>query len=502
MRPRGPSGRVVGDPTSRLREAQRLFASGDAAGASKVCAGLLRAMPSEPAVAHLGARCLIATGLYDRAVEVLRPALSANPRSAELLHVLASAHGRAGRLDEAIGALDRALKARPGFGPMLAFKADLLYQAGRFDEAYAAIEPALDGDKDDPAVARALATIARRVGQERRAIKTLRRVLDAGAMERGYEVDALFRLGELHDALGEHDEAFACWRRANGVRGPRPDADRYVASIEAMLDAWTAEAYRALPRSAEASELPVFIVGMPRSGTTLIEQIIDSHGACHGAGEREDIGVLVRELQAAAGGPTWHLTRPDALNKRSLDRTARAHVRRLAALAPTAARITDKNPLNYLNVGLISLLHPRARVVHCIRNPADTCVSIYSHHIVGQHSFPNDLGELGAWHNRYRRVMRHWASLVDVPILDVVYEELIADQEAQTRRLIEFLGLEWDESCLRFFDNRRANLTPSADQVRRPIYTSSVERWRRYVGSLRPLIETLEEDERYSFEQA
>jgi hypothetical protein len=180
-----------------------------------------------------------------------------------------------------------------------------------------------------------------------------------------------------------------------------------------------------------------------------------------------------------------HLTEPAA------ERLAHAYLVQLERRAPGAARITDKLPSNFLNLGLICLLFPDARVIHCVRDPRDTCLSCYFQNFVGQHDYAYDLHDLGVYYRGYERLMAHWGRVVDVPMLTVSYEQLVENQEEQSRRLIAFCELPWDERCLRFHASGRDVVTASYGQVRNPIYRSSVGRWRHYEKHLGPLLAAL-----------
>jgi len=258
-----------------------------------------------------------------------------------------------------------------------------------------------------------------------------------------------------------------------------------------MLDAWTREKMESLPRARTASEIPVFIVGMPRSGTSLVEQILASHPRVHGAGELAEVNTAVLSLGGEVRSGVLLACSTRKLTPQSVDRAGRDLARSLRKLGPAADRVTDKMPTDFLHLGPISLLCPGARVIHCERNAGDTALSCYLHQFGGNINFAQDLGHLGAFYRQYRRIMRHWREVLDTPILDVPYEELTADQEALSRRLVEHVGLEWDEACLRFHENPRVTMTASNEQVRRPIFTSSVKRWKRYEQHLGPLIEAL-----------
>ncbi|MEJ0067726.1 MAG: sulfotransferase [Pseudomonadota bacterium] len=241
------------------------------------------------------------------------------------------------------------------------------------------------------------------------------------------------------------------------------------------------------------SPVPVFIVGMPRSGTTLVEQILASHPAVFGAGELEDFRSLTTQFIGPTDMPTPFPESAASLTGAQLRQLGAAYLDRIQARAPTAARITDKLPINFAYAGLIHLALPQARIIHLRRNPLDTCLSCFSKLFVGEHSYSYELGELGRFYRAYESVMAHWRSVLPPSVmLEVHYEELIDDLEGQARRLVGHCGLEWDPTCLAFHTTQRPVRTASAGQVRQPIYRSSVARWKPYEHLLSPLIEALD----------
>ena len=257
--------------------------------------------------------------------------------------------------------------------------------------------------------------------------------------------------------------------------------------FDKIIEFFCEEKLSALPRSDNQSQTPVFIVGMPRSGTTLVEQILDSHSQVFGAGEltlteNTDVALCTRTGQRK----NYPLYLSDT-TQQMLNDAANRHLEKLKALAPDAARVLDKMPHNFRYLGLIELLFPRARVIQCARDPLDTCLSIYSHDFNGMHGYSTDLAWLGQYFLEYQALMDHWIQVLTIPILVVNYEDIVVDQERMTRKLVEFCGLPWEEQCLHFYRNKRSVNTFSYDQVRRPIYNKSVARWRHYEGYLGPL---------------
>jgi len=429
---------------------------------------------------------------YSNARKSIQRAIRLKP-DAPLLHFnLAMIYRREGRYAEAYRALAKAKALRPGFPVFAGLEADMLCGEGRYREAYEAIAPLL-GPATPPlapalAAARALSNLDRRS----EAIELLERAMTDLEREDPETVRGGFALlANLLDAEGDADAAFAVATRANGMQQVRLDEEGFLAGVERLVRAWSPEAIGALPVSRERSELPVYIVGMPRSGTSLIEQILASHPHVYGAGELPDIHNAALELGSVPCGGPRLVTDLDRFTPNAVNRLGRDVIRSLRRSDASAARVTDKMPGNHAHLGVIGQLCPGARVIHCLRDPMDTCLSCYLWQFGGQVSYANDLRNLGVYYRAYRRIMDHWWDVLRIPIMDVRYEALIEDQERVSRELIDFVGLEWDDACLRFHKTERVTQTASADQVRRPVYRSSVGKHERYATHLEPLREAL-----------
>jgi hypothetical protein len=297
-----------------------------------------------------------------------------------------------------------------------------------------------------------------------------------------------FMAAKLLDKLGQFNRAFAHAKLGNALHGANYDAAQVERHVNDRVGFFTQRNLRSLPRATHASDKPVFIVGMPRSGTTLLEQILACHPAVHAAGELPwmfELAERIRQRASFSARPLPHSLHDASIG--DLDQLAGGYLGAVTALNPAARRITDKLPANYLCLGLISLLFPDARVIHCRRHPLDTCLSCYFTDFQVANDFSFDLRWTGHCYRQYERLMAHWKSVLLLPILDVDYEQLVADTEPQVRRFIEFIGLPWDDRCLRFHENGRFAATASHAQVRQPIYGSSVGRWRHYEKHLAPL---------------
>ena len=304
-----------------------------------------------------------------------------------------------------------------------------------------------------------------------------------------------FAVGKMYDDCRDYDRAFAHFAEANRQReilGSGKSSLDEMSAIVQTLERCCDENYFAERNShGHETELPVFVVGMPRSGTTLIETLLASHHQVHGAGELIHIADIQSGLMRKVPPESWDPL-VLGLKPEATARAAKAYADHLQSMAPQALRIVDKMPRNFQNLWLIALLFPRARVIHSRRDPVDTCLSCFVTDFVRSHNYRNDLTTLGRYYRLYQRLMDHWKRVCPLPLLEVHYEELVANQEKISRRMVEFLGLQWDEDCLDFHKSSRSIQTASNVQVGRAMYTTSIERWRRYEKHLGPLLEALD----------
>ncbi len=294
-----------------------------------------------------------------------------------------------------------------------------------------------------------------------------------------------FAAGKILNDLKRYDEAMGEYNTGKKIRGHDFDVDAYRRWVDAMTGLFTAEMFRDHAGIGDPTEVPVFVVGMPRSGTTLTEQICASHPDVHGAGELYDLKYLTTKV----GSSNQQLMA--ALTPENSARLAGLYLNGVRRHAPDALRIVDKLPLNFQLIGFIALLFPNARIIHCRRDPIDTCVSCYMTDLGMWHGYTSDLEKLGLYYREYDRLMQHWNSVLPGRIFERRYEDAIADEETETRRLIDHLGLPWNDACLKFNEQQRQVGTPSMLQVRQPVYQSSVKRWKNYGDHLKPLIRGL-----------
>jgi hypothetical protein len=310
-----------------------------------------------------------------------------------------------------------------------------------------------------------------------------------------------FAIANIRNRAGAPDEAFEYFRKGNALRrqlfheeGGAFFPEKNRAWVDDMIKTCTPEFFQRVRGFGLDTDVPIFIVGMPRSGTSLVEQILSSHPTVFGCGELTDIADLADSLPGRMNSTEgFHacLAKIDKGVTRDIANTYLSKVQQLASRP--VARTTDKMPGNCMQLGFLTTLFPRAKILHTSRHPLDTCISCFFQYFRGL-PYTWDLEDLGHFYSQYLKLMEHWRKVLPVPIMEVRNEELVEDPEGMTRRLLEFCGLEWDPHCLNFHENTRAVRTVSLVQVRKPIFKSSVGRWRRYEKHLQPLIQMLAGD--------
>jgi tetratricopeptide (TPR) repeat protein len=421
-----------------------------------------------------------------------RRALELKPDYAETHSNLGNVLHDLGQLDNAVESFRRALELKPNLAKTHSNLGGILMELGKKNEAELFLNKAIElAPGDARPLATALFYIPCQQNDPRlnqlEAIYAQRRTLP---LEERIRLN--YAMGKAMKNIGQYDRSFTAYEEANRLRyqaHPFDEAsdERFLEESCSFFNSELFNKFASMEESLQTVQderVPIFIVGMPRSGTTLIEQILASHPAIYGAGELSILGKIAKMAKALpldfAGCEGTLL---------ALRELGQEYLGQVWKLAPNARYITDKLPANYQHLGLIHLMLPNAKIIHSMRDPMDTCFSCYALSFRSEHEYSNDLGMLGRHYLRYRKLMEHWHSVLPPGrILDVHYEYNVADPEHKARRMLDFLGLAWDPACLRFYETERAVLTPSVLQVHKPIYTSSVGRWKYYEKHLKSLL--------------
>ena len=449
---------------------------------------------------HVNARfnlggALRRAGEPEAAVNEFRRLVERFPDDLDFRIALGAALLDSGRPRESIDEHERVLALSPGHPDALTELGLAHVDAGEFEAAARCYRRVIDGSPDHPHVWLNYSKIRRFGPADRPEIEEAETVagrIDVHPAPGPEGGDVHFALGKMYDDLGDYDRAFGHFRRGNEIlrRHVPFDAEqpqRLVEDLEAGFgEAW----FDRVQGWGHPSLRPIFIVGMPRSGTTLVEQILASHPEVYGAGELIRIPNLAQRLLGAGDAAPL----PEAaagLAREDIEAAARDYLDYVGARAGAAARTTDKLPENYHHLGFIAAMFPNARIVHVGRNPMDVCVSNYLVRFQWGHAWSYGLDSLAHEYRAYERLMRHWRAVLPLPVHEQSYESLVGSLESESRRLVEFCGLDWDERCLDFHLTKRSVHTASGWQVRQPIYRRSVERWRNYERHLGPLREAL-----------
>lgn len=307
-----------------------------------------------------------------------------------------------------------------------------------------------------------------------------------------------FALGKMYEDCGVYDKSYQHYETANALEDAQCQFSkaRNTNIVNQIQSYFNNDFIEQCAVSGSSSEVPVFVIGMPRSGTTLIEQIIASHPDCYGSGELYWFGQIESRLNAVLQSTEHYPDNISSLDNNSASLLANEYLSYLAKISGNKdyKKITDKLPGNFLHIGLISMLFPKAKFIHCKRNPMDTCFSIYSIYFPGSMSFSFNQENIASVYNDYHKLMSHWQKVLGDKIITVEYEDLINHQEEESRRIINFIGLDWSDSCLNFYNNKNSVKTVSAFQVKKGLYNTSINRWKNYKENLKPLYNALDKE--------
>ena len=467
-----------------LQNAQRAFESRLLADTDMFCRQILRHEPRNAAALNLLSQVAFARGFYDKAVEHLSRCAALHPRDAGAQCSLGELYTYLGRYRDAIARFDKALRLGPDDPRTIAAKASAYAKSGEHAKARALLQPFVETASLTAQMAMPLASIELHDGNVEANMELVNRHAKPGQAGGSASRHLYWMLGRALERDGRYDEAFEAYRQANECVEVPFDADAWQRQTDDLLDAFSAQRMRSLPRARHGSSLPVFIVGMPRCGSTLVETILDTHPDAHGAGELVTLTLIVNDIPFKIGSSLGYPACIEDFSKEDVDAIARTYLDRVEPLAGRATRVADKYLGNYRYLGLIEVL----RIIHCRRDPLDTCLSCFCQTLlVGAFPYVTDLERLGIAYAEYQRVMSHWRQVLQIPILEVQYEQLVSDQHRVSREIVEFCGLPWDDRCLRFYERGRAVQTASFEQVTKPIYTSSVARHRNFEKNLGPL---------------
>lgn len=460
----------------------------------------------------------------DAAIAFLQKARAAGPTDPRVLNNLGLAHNLADRPDEALPLLKSAVRFAPASYDILCNLGRSFQRLGIAGEGVPYLRRAVRQQPDRPEAIQLLADTLASSGETEEACDLYRQVLRVSKLHRGAlyglatvrkqtaadnvltDIEAALAMNDgnqvaqsmLHYAaaktlmdLSDPDRAFAAIERAKALQIKRMDREKEAARFGRLKTLFNSELLSAKADLGPDDDTPVFIVGLPRSGTSLVEQIIASHPLVYGAGELGYVHAIANKLLFSLPTLDFYVEQIARLDEIDTKAIAASYLRKVREFSATAKLITDKMPHNFMHLGLIAILFPRAKIIHCRRNPLDNCFSIYTNALNDRHAYANNLSDLGWYYRQYSNYMDHWRAVLPSKMLEVQYENVVDNLENQVRRLLDFLGLPFDEACLNFQQNRRSVITMSRAQIRQPLYRTSVERWRPYETHLGPLISAL-----------
>lgn len=434
---------------------------------------------------------------WQKAIHHYRKALGYQPNEPLASRGLADCLHQEGETAEAIMLLQEAIAEHPQDTELHAALGRIQHEHGELQAAEASYLRALELDAANNLAIQGLAMVRKFSASDQVLIERIEALAPRIPDD---EADALhFALGKIYDDCRDYGHAFEHYRRANRIRQKSisyHDA-RHESRLQSMLELFSADQIEALQALGSDSDLPVFIVGMPRSGTTLTEQIISAHPQAHGAGELAYFASVVKGLPQLLKTLEEFPRCIKAMTNQAAEQITTSYLGLLRRHSDSALRVSDKMPGNFWRLGLIAGLLPHATIIHCQRDPLDVCLSIYfqSFAEVKAHSYAWDLADIAHYYNLYRRLMQHWHAVMPGRILDMDYDALVEDPEPHARRLLEHCGLEWDPACLEFHKARREVRTASNWQVRQPLYKTSKRRWEHYREYLGEVMEILGYDE-------
>lgn len=442
------------------------------------------------------ARLDLATALkhldrLDEALACAEDTIARAPRNPFAHYMHASLLAVCGRHDEALAAYQHAVKLRAFHPAAYVGMGHLLKTLGRTDEGIAAYRKAIEQRPNFGEVYWSLANLKtfRFTADE---VADMERRLDEEPLDDDARVHFMFTLGKAYEDQKSFDRAFEYYAAAAAQQRTRISYDPVESEVmnERICKVFTAEFLSTVGQQHRDDPTPIFIVGLPRSGSTLIEQILASHSMVAGTAELPDVGRASASLAKMYPGETY----PEAALHLDADgwrKLGEMYLARTARHRHGLPFFTDKMPNNFSAVGLIHMMLPGAKIIDARRHPLDSCFGTFKQHFAQGQTFSYDLDELGEFYLGYRRLMRHWHEVLPGRVLELRYEDMVADQETQTRRVLNYCGLPFEESCLRFYETERAVRTASSEQVRQPIYASSVNHWQNFREQLAPLIEIL-----------
>lgn len=473
--------------------ASRMLDTGNVLGAIQICQQILAMNERDPAANAMLGKIATKQGKFALARSHLKRATSIAPHEKSYQLLLAEMYSAEGSYSKALKLFDKVLRKHRNDFEALTGKALVLTKQKDRDGARRLLDPLIERGAEDAMIAITYARLARDEQDYPRILELVQRHFE-DPIESQTRRFLFAEAAKLYEKMERFDDAFHHYKLANEIMTHRWNSGSVTQRHEKIRQVITPEAIARIPRPTIRTALPIFIVGMPRSGSTLVEQILASHPTVAGAGEVFYFHELVIDMGLRIESI---LPFPECINdldQDDVDMLSKSYLTHLQSHAPTSERICDKYLNNYEVLGLLAAMFPEAHFIHTTRHPLDTCLSCYFQQFsTAALAYTEDLTHLGQRYVDYARLMDHWHQCPAINILEVRYEQLITNQEQVTRRMLDHCGLAWNEQCLRYYESDRIVITASSEQVDKPIYTSSAGRYRTFEKHLDPLKAALEE---------
>ena len=503
--------------------------------AEKILKELLAENPDNPRALRMLGNIAMEAHRFRAARQMLERATELAPGVALGWIDLANVYLKRDRYDEALEKVQRAIDLDPAFAHSYVVRGNILTRAQRHEESLIAYQEALDVSPMNVGALSGMGHVLKTIGRQEEAIdvyrkciqvqpaygevywslanlktfqfsaeevKVMEQLVEAEDLPDEPKVNILVSLGKQYESENDYDKAFEHYRRGNDLRRTYEIYDPVQTQVvhDRIIEVFNCGFFEERKGYGDPSPAPILIVGLPRSGSTLIEQILASHSMVEGTMELPDLGRTINQLNSRSrgkgkGNGKSRLEYPEAvigLDHDLVTALGQEYLESTLRYRTDKPFFIDKMPNNFSSVGFLQLILPNAKVINARRHPLDSCLGSYKQLFFKGQSFTYDQFELGHYYLEYQRIMEHWHKVLPGKVLDVHYEQMVLDQEAQTRRMLEYLGLPWEDQCLRFYETERAINTASSEQVRQPIYTKALNFWRNYESHLDELIETLE----------
>lgn len=479
---------------ARLQQAMQAQRAGNPAFAEAEYRALLAEKARSPELYCALASIFVTSGRLAEAKDLWKRALALDAGSIEAGMSLADIYQRTGKESQAIRHYERVISRNPKYVVARYELANLMKAQGNLQKAREIYQQVIARQPDYSQAHVTFSGVHKYQDPSDPHIRVMLDLYARDGIKPQAKIHLAFALAKAFEDIGDYTRAFGYLETGNRLRAQEfhYDIESDRALIRSIMQTFSADAMSRLDIDADPSERPIFIVGMPRSGTSLVEKIIASHSQVYGAGELDYILALATGL-FLKHSPDYRFMPLESYPKSAFDEFGRGYLERTAVLGKGVRHVTDKMPFNMLMVGLISIALPNAKIIHCVRDARDTCLSIYKQNFTtGNYRFAYDLKSTAQFHNQYQELMAHWHRELPGVIYDVVYEDLTSHPEDEIRKLLAACGLEFEEDCVSFNKSAGMVRTASSYQVRQPMYTSSVRLWERYRQFLGPLLEELD----------